>query len=88
MPRQTVEVYEALRTHALGGGGRGRAGFTALLYHGMAQGLTLIAPRPATPEPRPETQASTLPAAVPNPALVRLLANMVLRIQSEVQHVY
>ena len=59
------------------------------MYHGMARGLALIiAPTPATPEPRQETHASTMPAAVSDHALVRVLANMVLRIQSEVQHVY
>ena len=87
LPLQAVETYEALRAQVLGGG-RCRTGFTALLYHGMARGLTLIAATPATPEPRQETQLSTLPAVAPDPALIRLLANMVLRIQSEVQHVY
>ena len=84
---QAVETYEALRAQVLGGG-RCRAGITALLYHGMAQGLALIADTPATPEPRQGTQPSPLPVVASDPALVRLLANMVLRIQSEVQHVY
>ena len=86
LPLQAVETYEALRAQVLGGG-RCRTGVTALLYHGMARGLTLIAATPH-PEPRQETRLSTLPAVAPDPALIRLLANMVLRIQSEVQHVY
>jgi hypothetical protein len=52
----------------------------------MAQGLALIA---ATgPDPEPVIQARVMPTIASDPALVRLLANMVLRIQSEVQHVY
>lgn len=87
LPRQAVETYEALRTQVLGGG-RCRTGFTALLYHGMARGLALIAATPATPDPPQGAQANTLPAVASDPALIRLLANMVLRIQSEVQHIY
>lgn len=87
LPRQAVETYEALRAQALGGG-RCRTGFTALMYHGMARGLALIVATPTPPEPQQEPQGNTLPAVASDPALIRLLANMVLRIQSEVQHVY
>jgi hypothetical protein len=87
LPRQAVETYEALRAQVLGGG-RCRTGFTALMYHGMARGLALITAPPATPAPQQQPQVSTLPAVAPDSALIRLLANMVLRIQSEVQHVY
>jgi len=87
LPLQAVDAYEALRAQVLGGG-RCRSGITALLYHGMAQGIALITDTPVTPDPRQVPQANTLPVVASDPALVRLLANMVLRIQSEVQHVY
>ena len=87
LPWQAVDTYEALRAQVLGGG-RCRAGISALLYHGMARGLALITDTSATPTSRQGNQPGTLPVVASDPALVRVLANMVLRIQSEVQHVY
>jgi len=87
LPPRAVEIYEALRAQVLGGGRRG-TGLAALLYHGMARGLTLMAAKPGTSTPQPETPLSTMAVMASDSALVRLLANMVLRIQSEVQHVY
>lgn len=87
LPPQAIETYEALRTQVLGGG-RCRTGFTAFLYHGMARGLTLIAVKPLTPASQQEMPESVIPVMASDSALVRLLANMVLHIQSEVQHVY
>jgi len=54
----------------------------------MARGLALIAVNPLTAASPPEIPAGPLPVMASDSALVRLLANMVLHIQSEVQHVY
>ena len=58
-----------------------------LLYHGMVRGLAMIvATSPATS--MPHAGCATERQVEADPALVKLLANMVLRIQAEVQHVY
>lgn len=54
----------------------------------MAKGLAVLTATPVTPEVGKDPQAYAVPVVTAEPALVRLLANMVLRIQSEVQHVY
>ena len=87
LPPQAVEHYEALRAQVLGGG-RCRTGVTAFLYHGMARGLAVIAAEPQPSAPQQETPARVIPGMASDSALVRLLANMVLHIHSEVQHVY
>lgn len=58
------------------------------MYHGMVRGLARMANVPATPEPTSAITADPLPTVASEAALIRQLANMVLRIQSEVQHVY
>jgi hypothetical protein len=58
------------------------------MYHGMAQGLARMANVPAMPAPTSATTADPQPTVASEPALIHQLANMVLRIQSEVQHVY
>jgi len=80
-------MYEQLRAQVFSGG-RCRSGLTAVLYHGMARGLALLATTPTTRSHKQEVPARNLPAVAHDLALVRLLANMVLHIQSEVQHVY
>ncbi|HAJ92164.1 MAG TPA: hypothetical protein DCO71_06050 [Gammaproteobacteria bacterium] len=82
-----MEIYEALRAQVLDGGCC-RTGFTVFLYHGMARGLALIAAKPIIAVPPQESSPSVFPIMAPDSSLVRLLANMVLHIQSEVQHVY
>ena len=84
---QAVEVYEGLREQVLSGG-RCRSGLATLLYHGMAQGLAMLTGAPATVAVEQETQVCAIPAEASDPALIKLLANRVLRIQSQVQHVY
>jgi hypothetical protein len=83
LPPTAVSLYETLRAQALNGGVR-RAGLAAVCYHGMLQGLRLLAA---------DVGASELPAvtwrsAPPGDALVRQLANMILSVQSEPMHVY
>ena len=87
MPPQAIELYENLRAQVLGGG-RCRSGHSAVRYHGMARGLALLAKTPTHDQHEQETHTRSLPTVENDPALVRLLTNMVLRIQSEVQHVY
>lgn len=87
LPAQAIEAYEALRAQVLGGG-HCRTGLAAVLYHGMAHGLALLAATPVVPQREQDSPVYTVPAVENDPALVRLLANMVLQLQSEVQHVY
>jgi hypothetical protein len=63
-------------------------GLGALVYHGMLTGLTLIlASTPVSPAVAPPRDVAI--GAMPHGRqFVRLLANMLLRIQSEVVHVY
>lgn len=88
LPLQAADAYEDLRTQALSGG-RCRSGLAIFLYHGMAQGLTMLLAIPTIPDIEQETTTPLIPVTEAiDPGLVKLLANMVLRIQSEVQHVY
>jgi hypothetical protein len=66
--------------------GRARAeGIGALVYHGMVTGLLMLASAPAPPAAVPPRDIRTLPH---DRQFVRLLANMLLRTQSEAMHVY
>lgn len=58
------------------------------MYHGMVQGLARLKIVHTTPEPPSPTLLNPLPAVEYDTALIRQLANMVLSVQSEVQHVY
>ena len=87
LPPSAHKTYEALRTYAISGGGVRRS-LTTVVYHGMLYGLMLI-----TTEAMPIEQQRPAPINSPSlsplePALVRLLANMVLQTQQEVMHVY
>jgi hypothetical protein len=87
LPPTAIDTYEALRTEVLAGRSRPE-GLAAVVYHGMWHGLrvlptTVECPPPAVP-PRPALDHG-LP---PERPLVHLLANMLLRTQSEVLHVY
>lgn len=91
LPANAGEAYEALRAQALWGGGE-RTGLAAVVHHGMVIGLTKMAApltAPATPSPdHPESGGRSAPSIATDPALVRLLANMVLRVHAEARHVY
>lgn len=54
----------------------------------MLKGLALLNETPSSRVNQQEKVTASFPIAENDPALVRLLANMVLHIQSEVQHVY
>ena len=83
-----IETYEQLRGAVL----LAQAcpeGLAAVVYHGLFGGLKVIGAgtvsTPASPcLPVPATSVEPVPS---DPALVRLLANMVLLYQQEVSHV-
>jgi hypothetical protein len=54
----------------------------------MTRGLAVIMATPEIAERGPENPEGRLPVMANDPALVRLLANMILKFQSELQHVY
>ena len=87
MPPQAIENYEYLRAQVFEGG-RCRTRLSAVMYHGMVRGLALMASTPLSGWSPLDTPMPTRVAMDNDPALVRLLANMVLQVQSEVQHVY
>jgi len=62
-------------------------GLAALRFHGMVRGLAALlrATPPAAPAYTPSLPCTAMPR---DPQLVRLLANIVLRTQAEVTHVF
>jgi hypothetical protein len=78
-------VYERLRAEVLCGRAR-PDGLGVLLFHGFAEGLTLLC-RSAGAGAAVAHKARTTPASG-NRELLHLLANMVLQTQSGVSHVY
>jgi hypothetical protein len=62
-------------------------GLGALVYHGMVTGLLMLARASASPAAVPLRDV-TIRAMPHDRQFVRLLANMLLRTQSEVMHVY
>jgi len=86
VPRPALATYETLRAEVLGGQAR-PAGLAAVIYHGMLRGLSVILTDVALPAasapPAPALDISSV-----DPDLLRLLANMVLQLQSQVNHAY
>ena len=83
-----IDAYEQLRGAVLRAQARPE-GLAAVAYHGMLGGLKVICARAApasTPLSVPCGGAVAAPSLI-DPALVRLLANMVLFYQQEVNHV-
>jgi len=87
LPSDALKTYETLRTCAMGGGGI-RSCLTAVIYHGLLQGLMLIAARSMPIQQQRHCASGTLPSPPLDSALVQVLANMVLQSQPEVLHVY
>jgi len=87
VPPAALPTYERLRAEVLNGQGRPE-GLTAVAYHGMLRGLTLVLTE-LVPEVPPPAVSATVAEAVPlDREFLRLLANMVLQSQSQVMHVY
>ena len=63
-------------------------GLGALVYHGMLNGLALILTSPPVASSVHGAPACAVAPIPNNRQFVRLLANMLLRTQSEVVHVY
>jgi hypothetical protein len=86
VPPAALATYETLRAEVLGGQAR-PAGLAAVIYHGMLRGLAVILTEvtlPAVSAPRaPASDFSSV-----DPDLLRLVANMVLQLQSQVNHAY
>jgi hypothetical protein len=86
VPPTALATYETLRAEVLGGQAR-PAGLAAVIYHGMLRGLAVIltdVALPAVSAPRaPACDISSV-----DPDLLRLVANMVLQLQSQVNHAY
>ncbi len=79
-------MYESLRAEVVAGHAR-PDGLTAVVYHGLVAGMTLL----AGTVHRDRSAAARSPASIAvarDPELLRVLANMVLQTQSEVRHVY
>lgn len=81
-----IEIYEALRTEVLQGHGRPE-GIGAVIYHGMVTGLLMLARASAPPVAAPLHDVA-IHAMPHDRQFVRLLANMLLRTQSEGMHAY
>ena len=83
--------YERLRSATLIGD-RGVEGLSVIAFHGLWQGLLVLARQAsvaATPAPPPREWLASIPyTGTHDRQLVRLLANMVLAIQSRECHVY
>lgn len=86
LPSDALKLYETLRSCAMGSG-VARTGLTAVIYHGMLNGLELTGSE-STPPLQRRIPTDSLPSPTLDTTLVRLLANMVLQSQSEVTHVY
>ena len=81
-----LATYETLRAEVLNGQAR-PAGLAALIYHGMLRGLAVILTDVALPAASlPRAPASDISPL--DPDLLRLVANMVLQLQSQANHVY
>ena len=82
-----IDAYEHLRGAVLRAQARPE-GLAALAYHGMLGGLRVICARAAPASTPLSVPAAALAApSLIDPALVRLLANMVLFYQQELNHV-
>ena len=88
LPEGALEAYECLRAAVLQGQA-GPDGLGAVVFHGMARGLAVLASAAASP---PDAGRSLERVPSPAPAhdrqLVCLLANMVLAVQSRGRHAY
>ena len=86
VPPAALATYETLRAEVLGGQAR-PAGLAAVTYHGMLRGLAVILTDVALPAvSAPRAPASDFSSV--DPDLLRLVANMVLKLQSQVNHAY
>lgn len=89
LPVDAALSYERVRADVLAGRARPDA-LGAIVFHGMWQGLRVLLSMPASPSSSssvPPTSA-VAPTGTLDRQLVRLLADMVLATQLEVNHVH
>jgi hypothetical protein len=90
LPADATQVYEGLRAAVLHGHADSRA-MAAIAFHGLWHGLAVLATSgmaghsSACAAP---SMAAPMTAGTHDRQLVRQLANMVLAVQSQVQHAY
>lgn len=88
LPSAAVADYEALRAAVLAGQAS-PAGLGAIVFHGLIEGLAVLRSTASASAPMAARTRSAAPVAPrSDPELLRLLANMVLQMQTEVRHVY
>jgi hypothetical protein len=87
VPPAALLAYEQLRARVINSQPYPE-GLAAIVYHGMARGLTVMLTAPATNVTSSPFQVSAPEGGPFNRELLRLIANMVLQSQSEVMHVY
>jgi len=62
-------------------------GLSAIVYHGLVRGLSLLL-SPGAPSVAPAATARTVPNVRTDPQFLHVLANMVLQTHQELTHVY
>lgn len=62
-------------------------GLSAIVYHGLLHGLSLLL-SPDAPSAAPAATARTVPNVRTDPQFLHVLANMVLQTHQELTHVY
>ncbi len=62
-------------------------GLSAIVYHGLIRGLSLLS-SPGAPSVAVAATARTVPNVRTDPQFLHVLANMVLRTHQELTHVY
>lgn len=83
----SIELYESLRRAVLAGQ-PAPAGLSAVVFHGLMGGAAVLARESAVPALPSAPRESRSVSRATDPALVRVMANMVLQAHRQVQHVY
>lgn len=89
LPADATQVYEDLRAAVLHGHADSRA-MAAIVFHGLWHGLSVLVTSDLAVQPQAHVapDKTSPPASTHDCQLVRQLANMVLAVQSQVQHAY
>lgn len=86
MPPSALTSYEALRADVFSGRANSE-GLAALRFHGLLRGLAILLSTARQPKALAPAVLPSNPVRVDG-ALVRVLANLVLRTHEELVHVY
>lgn len=63
-------------------------GLSAIVYHGLIRGLSLLLSSPGAPSVAPAATDRMVPNVRTDPRFLHVLANMVLQTHQELTHVY